>query len=103
MWLSGGFKWSSVGVVVSLAPNGFDTSLAVTTPSVPDGPRECCMAVMQSPGLQDRKTHFLLLNVPRILGTNLPILLSLVSSSAWLSPVPVLPASSFLQKTSKRL
>lgn len=49
------------------------------------------------------EAHFLLLNVPRILGINLPTLLSLVSSSAGPSPPPGLPASSFLQKTSKRL
>lgn len=49
-----------------------------------------------------QEAHFFL-KVPRILGMNLPTLLSLVSSSAVLSPAPGPPASSFLQKTSNRL
>lgn len=53
-------------------------------------------------GLGDQEAHFFL-KVPRILGTNLPTLLSLVSSSAGASPAPAAPASSFLQKTSNRL
>lgn len=62
-------------------------------------------AVVQAPGpgLLGQETHFLLLKVPRILGMNLPTLLSLVSSSAGTSPAPGPPASSFLQKTSNRL
>lgn len=62
-------------------------------------------AVMQAPGpgLSRQQPHFLLLKVPRILGMNLPTLLSLVSSSAGASPAPGPPASSFLQKTSNLL
>lgn len=55
------------------------------------------------PGLVGQEAHFLLLNVPRILGTNFPTLLSLVSSSARPSPPPGLLASSFLQMTSQWL
>ena len=64
-----------------------------------------CPTVMQAPWprLEGQVTHFLLLNVPRILGMNLPTLLSLASSSAGPSAAPRAPGSSFLQKTSKRL
>lgn len=92
-----------------LQPQGEPSSGCAHPGSNLCGPRARCSAWPEAaiqrtrPGLVGQETHFLLLNVPRILGMNLPTLLSLVSSSVGPSPPPGPPASSFLQKTSKRL